>query len=155
MIDLDTSALAGGDQTGLTSPTYDSVSDLFPGGSGKQYAVTALGGTQTNVRVHTVSDPFTVSFVRPQNLRVLPAANPVTGIRGNIPRNQYSIIVRKGVNVAANTPPVVMVARLTVDVPAGADAYDAANVRAALSLLAGALNDQSAEFGDLAVSGII
>jgi hypothetical protein len=154
-ISLDTSALAGGAQTGLTNPTYDSVEDTYPGGNGKQYAVTALGGTQTGVRTHTVSDPFTIAFVRPQNLRALPQANPITGIRASIPRNQYSVIVRKGVNVAANTPPAIMLLRLTMEVPAGADAYDAVNVRAALSALVGALNDQSSGFGDLSVSGVL
>jgi hypothetical protein len=48
-----------------------------------------------------------------------------------------------------------MIARLTVDVPAGSDAYDSANVRAALSLLFGAVSQQSAGFGDMAVTGII
>lgn len=154
-ISLDTSALAGGSQTGLTSPTYDSVVDVAPDSNGKQYAVTALGGTQTDVRVHTVSDPFTITFARPKVPRTLPSPNAVTGKYGSLPRNQYVVIVRKGVNFAASNAPQVLVARLTIDVPAGADAYDAKNVRAALSYLIGALSDQSAGLGDMLVNGVL
>lgn len=155
MINLDLSALAGGAQTGLTSPTYDSVQDVAPDINGRQYAITATGGTQTGVRVHTVSDPFTITFTRPKSPKALPTPNAVTGRYPVVPKNTYGIIVRKGVNYAANQAPSLMVARLTVDVPAGADSYDAANVRAALSLLIGALSDQSAGFGDMTVNGVL
>lgn len=154
-ISLDLSALAGGAQTGLTSPTYDSVVDVAPDVNGKQYAVTALGGTQTNVRVHTVSDPFTITFTRPKAPKSLQSPNPVTGKYSAVPKNTYGIIIRKGVNFASNNAPALMLARLTIDVPAGADAFDAANVRAAMSLLVGALSDQSSGFGDMLVNGVI
>lgn len=149
------SPVTGGAQTGFTSPTYTLTTDVAPDTNGKQHAVTALGGTQTNVRAHTVSDPFTVTFTRPKNPRVLPSANPVTGKYGGIPRNTYSMIVRKGVQYAANQAPDVCIARLIFDVPAGADAYDAVNIRAAMSLIAGILSQQSSGVGDTLVSGIL
>jgi len=149
------SPVTGGAQTGLTSPTYTLTTDTAPDVNGRQHAVTALGGTQTNVRTHSVSDPFTITFIRPKNPKVLPSANPVTGKYSSIPRNTYTMIVRKGVNYAANQAPDVCIARLTIDVPAGADAYDAANIRALMSLIVGALSQQSAGIGDTLVNGIL
>jgi hypothetical protein len=131
------------------------TTDIAPDVNGKQHAVTTLGGTQTGVRTHAVSDPFTMTFNRPKNPRALPSPNAVTGKYASIPRNTYTYIVRKGVNYAANQAPDVLIARLTVDVPAGADAYDAPNVRAALSLLAGALYATSSGAGDTLVTGIL
>lgn len=150
-----TSPVTGGAQTGFTSPTYTLTTDVAPDVNGKQSAVTALGGTQTGVRTHAVSDPFTVTFVRPKSPKALPSANPVTGKYASIPRNTYGVIVRKGVNVAANVAPEVAIARVYIDVPAGSDSYDAANIRALMSLLAGVLSQQSSGAGDTLVSGIM
>lgn len=151
----DTSALAGGAQTGLTSPTYDLTEDVAPDVNGKQHAVTALGGTQTGVRVHTISDPFTMTFNRPKVPKTLPAANPVTGKRGSIPRNSYSLLIRKGVVTETNGTPEIALLRCQIDIPAGSDAADPQNIRAMISLLVGALSDQSAGVGDSLVSGLI
>jgi hypothetical protein len=52
------------------------------------------------------------------------------------------------VNVAANQMPRVATFRLMIDVPAGADSYDAVNLRAALSAFIGAINANSAGLGD-------
>ncbi len=90
------SPITGAVVTGLTSPTYTHVVDVAPSINGKQYAVTALGGTQTSVDVNSVSKPFTISFFRPNTLRVLPQANPVTGVIKNIPVNTYKLVTRKG-----------------------------------------------------------
>jgi len=147
--------VTGGAQTGLSSPTYTLTTDTAVDVNGKQHAVTALGGTQTSVRTHAVSDPFTVSFYRPKVPRALPTANPVTGKYSTIPRNTYGVVIRKGVNYAVNQAPDIMVIRCEISVPAGADAYDSVNVRAALSLLVGALSQQSAGIGDTAATGIM
>jgi hypothetical protein len=102
-----------------------------------------------------VSDPFTITFTRPKSPKALPSPNAVTGKYPAPPKNTYGVIIRKGVNFAANNAPATMLVRLTVDVPAGSDAYDAANVRAAISLLVGALSDQSAGFGTMLTNGVI
>lgn len=149
-----TSPVTGAAQTGFTAPTYTHAADTYPGVNGKQNAVTALGGTQTGVRVHSVSDPFTVSAGRPTSLRSLPAVNGNGGYN-SVPRNTYFIITRKGVNIAANQPVVTMLATTKVEVPAGADSYDAPNVRGCLSLHFGAIAQQSAGFGDLCTSGVL
>jgi len=151
---LDTSALAGGAQTGFTTPTYDSTLATAPGPNGVLWIVSGKGGTQANVRLHSISDPFSVLVQIPQQYKLLPNANPITGLRGAIPRNTLFLKLTKGVQVASGVT-VPMVVRLSADIPAGADAYDAANIRAAWSYLVGVLNDQSAGFGDTSVDGVL
>jgi len=150
-----TSPVTGSAQTGFTSPTYTVVADTAPTSSGKQWAVTAIGGTQTGVRTHSASDPFTITFERPATVRSAPIPNPVTGVIGNVPRNTYKTRVRKGVLPAAGQNPQVMLQTGVFDVPAGADLADPANVRAGTSLFIGALNQQSAGWGDTLNSAVI
>jgi hypothetical protein len=151
-----TSPITGAAQTGFTSPTYTVVADTAPAGNpGKQSAVTALGGTQAGVTVHSVASPFTINFTRPSTLRVLGSPNPVTGVISVVPSNTYKCITRKGVTPLAGQPMKVMNITTQVDVPAGADTSDAPNVRAAFSAHIGALNQQSAGFGDMSISGIL
>jgi hypothetical protein len=149
------SPVTGGAQTGLTTPTYTVITDTAPGTNGKQYAVTALGGTQTGVRVHSASDPFTVTFERPVTVKQAPIPNPVTGVIGNVPRNSYKARVRKGVLPAVGQNPQVMLHTLVSDVPAGGDLADPANVRAGTSLLIGALSQQSQGYGDMLIQAVI
>lgn len=150
------SPITGQAQTGLTTPTYTTITDTAPAGNpGKQVAVSGLGGTQTGVNTHSVAIPFTLNFTRPSNLRVLGIPNPVTGVIASVPRNSYKLITRKGVLPLAGQPYATMVVTTTIDVPAGADSADAANVRAALSAHFGALVQQSAGFGDLTINGVL
>jgi hypothetical protein len=151
-----TTPITGGAQTGFTSPTYTIATDTAPSSTGKQYAVSAIGGTQTGVDASSSpSKPFTVTLSRPPVLRALSPVDPVTGVLRSVPRNTYTINVRKGVTPLAGQSPVVLLAKLTIDVPAGADLADAANIRAAMSLLIGSLNSISASIGDTLVSGVI
>lgn len=150
-----TSPVTGSAQTGLTSPTYTVVADTAPGSNGKQWAVTALGGTQTNVRTHSASDPFTLTFERPATIRQAPIPNPITGVIGNVPRNNYTVRLRKGVLPLAGQNPQVMLFTGSYSVPAGSDLADSANVRAGLSAYIGALTQQSAGWGDTLVSAVI
>lgn len=150
-----TSPVTGGVMSQFTSPTYTLVQDANPANNGKQQVVTALGGTQTGVRVHAVSDPFTIAMFKPANPAVLPSPNPVTGKYPPLPKNTYGMVVRKGVNYAANNAPAVMIGRFSTDVPAGADAYDGPNVRAFVSLFTGAVWQQSQGLGDLFCNGVL
>lgn len=150
------SPITGSAQTGLTSPTYTTVSDYAPAGNpGKQVAVTALGGTQTGVTVHSVASPFVLNFIRPAVLKTLGQPNPVTGIISNVPSNVYKLVTIKGVLPLTGQPMRSMNISTTISVPAGADTADAANVRAALSAHLGALTQQSAGFGDLTINGVL
>lgn len=147
--------VTGTAQTGLSSPTYTVVADTPPNAYSKQWAVTALGGTQTGVDVHGASKPFTITFSRPAQIRSAPVVNPVTGVMANSPRNTYSVLVRKGVVPGTSQNPQVMTLRCDLSVVAGADLVEPEDVRAALSLLIGGLSQQSAGLGDTLVSALL
>jgi len=149
------SPVTGAAQTGFTSPTYTFVSDIAPSPNGKQYAVTALGGTQAGVDSHSVSKPFTFTMYKPQQLKTLPQANPVTGIIKNVPINTYKLVVRKGAAPAANQSILVPRVTVSIDVPAGVDTYEPEEIRAALSATFGLLWANAAGIGDTVVSGIL
>lgn len=149
------SPVTGGAQTGFTSPTYTVTTDTAPDSNGKQWAVTALGGTQTGVDTHLISKPFTITFTRPASFRSLGAVNPVTGAIASIPRNIWKIITRKGVVPLVNQPAVTLMIKTFIEVPAGSDSYEPEDIRAALALHIGALNQVSAGLGDSLISGVI
>jgi hypothetical protein len=88
-------------------------------------------------------------------LRALSPVDPVTGVLRSVPRNSYKIITRKGVVPLAGQSPVVLNITTTLDIPAGADVADPANIRAALSLHIGSLSQISASAGDTLVTGVI
>lgn len=149
------SPVTGSAQTGLGSPTYTVVADQGPNPYSKQWAVTALGGTQPNVDVHAASKPFTITFSKPASLRVAPVPNPTTGVMGSSPRNVYSVYVRKGAQPGVNQNPQTMVLRCDLAVIAGTDLVEPEDVRAALSLLIGSLSQQSAGLGDTLVTNLL
>lgn len=149
-----TSPITGSAQTGFTAPTYTHVADTAPDSNGRQVAVTSVGGTQVGVTPHTVSSPFTITFVRPKQLRSLgvPAQN---GFIAQVPNNVYRQITRKGVVPASGQPARTLLIETIITVPAGADTFDAPNIKAALSAHLGALAQQSAGIGDTALSGVM
>lgn len=150
-----TSPITGGAQTGFTSPTYTVVPDASAANPRtKQVAVTSLGGTQTNVRTSTVSDPFTVSYTPPAILKSLPQPNPLTGKYPPIPFNVHRFQFRKGMNFATNQIPLVGWAELNIGIPAGAESVDAANIRALASIIEGATAAFVAGLGDTLVTGV-
>lgn len=148
------SPVTGAAQTGFSSPTYTLVADSSPTNC-KQWTVTAAGGTQTGVVVHSISAPFTLSYWRPLIYKLTQWVTNALGVQPkSIPRNVHKLIVRKSVNLSP-TVTSLLVATVEISVPAGSETYDAANCRAALSLLIGALNQQSAGWGDTLVSGTL
>lgn len=148
-----TSPITGGAQTGFTTPTYTIVADNNPSNNGKQWVVTALGGTQAGVTAHTAADPFTISFFKPIAYKVLNFVSST--VFRKPPRNTYTVIVRKGVAFLSGQPRDILMIKTTIDIPSGADTLEAANVRAALSALVGSLNQQSAGLGDSCVSNTL
>lgn len=149
------SPVTGAAQTGLTSPTYTVVSDTAPTPEGKQWVVTALGGTQTGVTSSSVSSPFTITFFRPKAFSVARLVDAVTGILRNNPVNTWKVVVRKGTTPLAGQAAQTLVMTTSIGVPAGSDLNDPANVRASLSLAIGALSQVSAGLGDALVTGIM
>lgn len=150
-----TSPVTGAAVTGLTSPTYTLSTDIAPNIHGKQYAVSALGGTQTGVDVNSVSKPFTITFFRPAVLKVLPQANPVTGIIRNVPMNTYKINTRKGAQPAANQNPVTARVTTVIEVPAGSETYEPEEINALLSAHFGVCWAQASGIAETVRTGVI
>lgn len=155
-----TSPVIGATVTGLTSPTYTLVEDTPPNSHSQQWAVSALGGTQSGVEVHSVSSPFTITWERPAQFRSLGVVNPVTGRLGAVPRNVYKIRCRKGVEPLSGQAFVNAQAELSISVPAGADVADPESVRAMLSaffgfLATGTMTGSSLELADSTIDGIL
>lgn len=147
--------VTGAAQTGLTTPTYTTSVDTPPDVNSKQVAITALGGTQAGVDVHSVSRPFTLTVTRPRQFGVLGKPNPTTGLISSVPRNTYKALTRKGVTPLAGQPSVPALIRTEIEVPAGSDTADAANLRAAISAHIGLLWAVAAGLGDTTVNGVL
>lgn len=150
-----TSPITGTAQTGLTSPTFTIVADTPPDANGKQYAVSALGGTQAGVKPNLLSAPFTLAMFRPKTFAVVGTVNPVTGQLRSQARNRFSVIVRKGVIPLAGQAAQNMVITCHIDIPAGADTADELSIRSALSAAFGLFNSNSSAIGDTVVSGVL
>lgn len=148
-------SVTGSAQTGLTTPGYTTTVDTPPNVNSKQVAVTALSGTQTGVDAHSVSKPFTLTVQRPAQFGVLGKPNPTTGLIASVPRNTYKVLTRKGVVPLAGQPVVSALIRTELEIPAGADTADAANLRAAISAHIGLLSSISAGLGDTVVNGVL
>lgn len=150
-----TSPVTGSAQTGFTAPTYTHVTDIAPDNNGKQYAVTALGGTQTGVTVHSATNPFTATVTRPRVFKPLGKANPSTGVIGSVPVNVYKFLVRKGAVPLVGQAPATAYIRAEMGIPAGTDTASPAELRAMLSLFIGAVTQVSAGLGDSVTSGVL
>lgn len=149
-----TSPVTGATQTGLSSPTYTLTADSAATQNIKRWIVSQLGGTQTGVTVHTASQQFSVEVEKPISIKQLgfPGSN---GQVSNVPNNRYMVRVRKSLIPAANQLPRQGGFNAELIIPAGAETYDQANVRAMLSLGIGSLVQQSAGLGDTVVSGTL
>jgi hypothetical protein len=150
-----TTPITGAAQTGLTSPTYTLTSDTPPNANSKQWAVTALGGTQTGVIPHSVAAPFTLAYFRPINFKSLTPVNAATGQLRAVPINTYKCVTRKGVLPLAGQAFVSARATTVLDIPAGSDIADPASLRAMLSAHIGALQQIAAGLGDTVVNGVL
>lgn len=148
-------SITGAAQTGFTTPAYTTTVDTAPDVNAKQVAVTAIGGTQVGVTAHSVSAPFTLSAWKPKVSAALGKLDLNTGIYQSVPKNTYKVITRKGVTPSVNQPTATLLIRTEIEVPAGSDTYDAANIRAALSAHIGLLSATSAGVGDTAINGVL
>lgn len=149
-----TSPVTGGAQTGFTAPTYTIATDFAPDNNGKQIAVTALGGTQVGVDATSVSRPFTATLWRPKVMAVVPKPD-VNGVLRANPVNKWSLITRKGVTPLAGQNSQLALINTKIELPAGSDTADPANIRAAISLHIGLLNQVSAGLGDTLITGVV
>lgn len=150
-----TTPITGSAQTGLTAPTYTIAADSNPAQNGKQYYVSALGGTQTGVLAHSVAAPFTLSMFRPTVLKTLAPVNPVTGALRAVPMNTYKVITRKGVVPLAGQSYKTGSISSELNVPAGSDLADPLSLRAMISAHIGLLTQISSAIGDTVTTGTI
>jgi len=138
------SPVTGSAVTGLTTPTYTLASDSAPSNFSKQWTVSALGGTQSGVTVHSIQYPFTLTAFRPSKLKILPPVNQTTGkVLGNVPQNTYRVLVRTGgpVDVSGANSAVASL-DIRLNVPAGFESYSLTQLKAMLSLGLGSLVNQ-------------
>lgn len=149
------SPVTGAAITGLTSPTYTLTADTAPAANAKQYYVSALGGTQAGVTTHSVGSPFTLSMWRPLTLQIVSFFNSFTGFTKKNPKNSYKVITRKGVTPVAGAAVEVALCTVTIEVPAGAESYDAVNVKALLSAAFGATWATAQGISDTAATGTL
>lgn len=147
------SPLTGASQTGLTSPTYTLSADTAPTPNGRQYAITALGGTQTSVASTGAATPFTLSFFKPTVLKTKSVNSD--GMAVSVPTNVYKQITRKSVAVDAFGTTRTMLITTTIEVPAGSENQDSEDIRAALSCHIGALSNTSSGIGDTVIQGVL
>ncbi|DAD52546.1 TPA_asm: coat protein [ssRNA phage SRR6254353_1] len=142
----------GGAQTGFTGPTYT----LTVTKDNKQTDgyVSAVGGTQVGVRTHAISDPFMIRVSIPETYRLV-AGVPSNGILPPQPKNTTRVRLTKGVLPLAGQASQMMEIDCMIKIPAGADAADAPNIRAALSLFIGQIGEISSGLGDTLVQGNI
>lgn len=130
-----TTVVTGTVLNGFTAPTYSLTADTAPLINSRQSIVTALGGTQTGVRTHAPSDPFSVTVVKPLRYLPMPRANNVTGVVGQVGRNRTLIKVRKGTLPLASQNAQVSEINVESLIVAGAEVNDTANIAAMYSFL--------------------
>jgi len=151
-----TSPVVGAAMTGFTSPTFTLTADSAPNSYSKQWAVTALGGTQpSDVDTHSISDPFTITVERPANFRGVAQPNPTTGSLGVQPRNVFKVRVRKGLLPLSGQSDQISNVEIRIPIPAGADAADPENIRALMSCLGGVLFGNATALAQAMIDGIV
>lgn len=148
------SPVTGAAITGLTSPTYTLTADGVKADS-KQYAVTQLGGTQTDVSTHSPSSPFILSFTRPSAFKTPSLVNPVTGQLTSVPRNVWKMLIVKGATPLTGQNPVNIVFRGEFTIPAGVEINDPQEIRALCSFLGGIFANEGNDLVACFTTGII
>jgi hypothetical protein len=150
-----TSPITGAAVTGFTTPTYTISVDTPPNTWSKQWAVTAIGGTQTGADTSSAaSRPWTLTAYRPASVKSLNAVDS-TGVLRVVPFNTYGLLLRKGMTPLAGQASKTAQFRAEFAVPAGADSADIPNIKAAVSSFVGALSQQSAGIADTLATAVL
>jgi hypothetical protein len=150
-----TSPVTGVPVTGLTSPTYTVAADKAPSPQASQFAVTAIGGTQTGVDTGAAATrPWTATFYKPSAVRQLNSVDSNNVLR-NVPNNVYALLVRKGVTVLSGQPSRLFQARTEFLVPAGADVADIPNIKAGYSFFGGVVTQAANNMVSMFTTGLM
>lgn len=134
------SPIAGLAQPGFTSPSMVLVRDIDPARNARQWYVSSLSG-MPGVDPHSAEKPFTITVRQPTVTSILGVANVSgSGFYTRIGRNKYHVLVRKSGLFNATTGQRGMIyIDSTIDVPAGMAGRDDAAIKAAVSLMFGAV----------------
>lgn len=146
------SALAGATIAGLSSPTYTAALDINTGNE-KTLIVTALGGTQTGVSVHTNSNPFSIKVAKARQIKAPPTASNGVLRGGGV--NVFRLSLIKGVVPLSGQNPVVSLISTEIRVPAGGDVADVNSIKAALSLFWSFGYDNAQAISDMVLTNTI
>lgn len=117
---------------GFTTPGYSLTADSNPSPNSRQAIVTALTGTQSGVRTHSPSDPFSITVSKPVVPVSYPRAN-AQGILGKAGRNKYTIYLRKGTIPLVGQAPQISDLKIETNVVSGSEVNDVANLAALYS----------------------
>jgi len=137
---------------GFTAPIWNTTADQPPTGIAKQSVVSSVGGTATGVRVHAMTDPFTIAVIRGA-VAAFPKLS-LQGVLGRVGRNKTTILLRKGTIPLSGQAPQVSELRIEANIVSGADVNDKPNVAALLSAGAALLNREAAGYLDTVVTGV-
>jgi hypothetical protein len=149
------SPVSGSTISGFTSPTYTVSVDTPPNAWSKQWAVTAIGGTQAGVDTGSAaSRPWTLTAYRPQSLKTLNAVDS-TGVLRVVGFNVYGLLQRKGLTPLSGQASKTAQFRAEFSVPAGADSADQPNIKGGVSCFVGSLSQQSNGIADLLMTGVL
>lgn len=122
--------------------------------NGKQYAVTAVGGTGNTPRVHGSGDPFTATYFKVASYKTLGPLN-AAGFPSRVPRNVDKWVFRKGVIPHTSLAAQPAIITVTIDRPAGTESNNPIDMRALLSFAYGVLSQQSSGNGDTVIAGTL
>jgi len=135
-----TSPIAGPNVADLVTPTYTLTADQALEKNQKAYVVSAIGGTQANVEIHSAASPFQVIVSRPKDFKYPSSAILASeGYLANAPVNEYKVITRKGGAINSGTGSARILIETRIVVPVGNPDSDSANLSAAVSAHVGAL----------------
>lgn len=149
-----TTAVTGTVLNGFTTPGYTLTEDRGPNNWTKQSIVSALTGTQTGVRTHSPSDPFTISVSKQAQPVGAPKAG-YNGVLGKVGRNKIEFFFRKGTIPLAGQAAQVSDLRITTNVVSGAETADVANLAALYSMASALLAREASNLLDAAKTQVI
>jgi len=139
----------------LSSAVLTVTASAPPSTNAKRGIISALAsGTAAGFRAHTVSDPFDITVWAPQTPRSLPNVN-ANGVRPKVPTNVHSVVTRKGLRPASDVASIPSLIKTNLDVPAGSESYDSANLALMIAAHIKALSDLVDDLYDNALTGSV
>jgi len=148
-----TSPITGATVPGFTSPTYSVTQDASSPYGPKHYLVTTIGGTQAGVVAHSTAKPFTMTYHPPKTWQRPPKANK-NGIFPAPGRNVQKVYSVHAVDYATGSTADATI-MTQISIPAGAESFDGANVKALIAAHIGLLSQQASGLADTTITGIV